>query len=77
MSSKLTIEPYNRKKVTLSTDLKFALRKGNNNESINERIIGKEQLSYFQGLRDAGVEDAEIVISMIGKYGECVITEEF
>ena len=40
-------------------------------------IVSESDLSYFEGLRDAGVKEAEIVISFIGKYGECVLDEQY
>ena len=77
MTSTLKIEPTERKKTSLSSELKFALRKKNKEKSIFDMKVSEYDLSYFEGLQDAGIQDASIVISMINKYGECVISEEF
>ena len=75
MSSTLCWEPASREKGQLSNELKFALQK--NEEYISDFIITDEHLSDFEGLRDAGIKDAEIIISAIGKYGEIVLSEDY
>lgn len=77
MGSTLKIEPEYRKKTSLSDELKFALRRKNGGQTISHLIVDESDLSYFEGLRDAGIKDAEIVISLIGKYGSCVVSEDF
>lgn len=77
MTSTLTIEPLYRKKKSLSSDLKFALRKSNNGNTINSMRVDESDISYFTGLKHAGLDDASIVIEMINQYGECIIDEEF
>jgi hypothetical protein len=73
MTSTLKIEPESRKKTSLSDELKFALRKSNKS---NIRI-DEDNLDYFKGLRDAGIQDASIVIDFIEKYGACTLEEEY
>lgn len=76
MSSTLYIEPVNRQKGTLSSTLKFALKRRFPQETI-QRVFDSSDLSYFQGLFDAGIEDAKIVIDMIEKYEEVTIQEVY
>lgn len=77
MSSKLTIEPCNRKKHYLSNQLKYALIRRNSRSTFDGWYVNENDLSYFEGLRDAGIEDAQIVIDMINLYGECAIIRNF
>ena len=77
MSSTLKIEPANRERKSLSSDLKFVLRKMNRDKVVSNFLVTENDISYFKGLRDAGIEDAEIVISFIDKYGDCIIDEQF
>ncbi len=76
MSSTLTIEPANRKKRNLSYELKFAMSKRFNGNSINQ-TYDERDVSYFLGLYDAGIEDAKIVMEMIGQFEEVTIKEEY
>lgn len=77
MSSSLTIEPTQRKKNTLSTELKFALRKRNNGQTLNNKEFTKSDIPYFSGLYDAGIKDAQDVINLIERYDSITINEEF
>jgi len=77
MTSQLTIEPLERKKTVLSSELKFALRKRNSCGTVRNMNVSSSDIPYFQALSDMGVEDAQRVISLIQKFEECVIQEEF
>lgn len=75
MSSNLYAEPAQRKKLSLSTELKFALRK-----RFGEPIkynADRTDVPYFQGLFDAGIEDAKKLIDMIDKHSMIVLSEEW
>ena len=76
MSSTLTVEPTQRKKQNLSSDLKFILRKKFGG-TINQQIIDEYDLSYLKGLLDCGITDAQILIDLIGKFGELTLNEEW
>ena len=76
MSSKLTIEPTYTKKQNLSYELKEALQKKFCG-IVSEKRISQSDISYFKGLLDAGIEDAQIVLDFIDKYSEVILNEEF
>jgi hypothetical protein len=76
MSSTLKIEPANRKKQSLSYELKSCLQKKYGG-LITDQIMNISDLPYLKGLLDAGVEDAKIVLDMIEKYDEVILDEEF
>lgn len=79
MSSNLTAEPVDRKKLDLGTSLKFILRK-RYGEPISA-TIGDGDLPYLQGLLDAGNDevkkDVEKLIAMIGKHGNLYLKEKY
>lgn len=75
MSSTLTIEPAERKKQSLSCELKFAMKR-RYKDGIH-RNFSEQDLDYFLGLLDAGIEDAKVVVGMIEKYGTVTISEEY
>lgn len=77
MSSSLYWEPRDRAKKYLSTDLKFALRKRNDNETVTDEVFSDSEIPYLEGLRDAGVKDAQDLIDAIKKFGCIVVDEEF
>lgn len=76
MSSTLFLSPNPvLMKTRLSDKLKFVLQKRFN--------IGKgfslthDDCAYLSGLRDAGVDDAQVIIEAINKHGCVSIKEEF
>lgn len=76
MSSNLTARPTNpRGGLSLSTELKFALRKRLSEPVDN--IIDFEIIPYLEGLCDAGVKDAGELVAYIEKHGEVSVKEEF
>jgi len=75
VSSNLTIEPINRKKKSLSTELKFAARKRYGEPIRTE--LDKSDVPYFQGLVDAGIKDAQDVLDMIEKHDCIAFNEEW
>ena len=77
MSSTLTIEPCYRKLKELSPELKFALRRGNKEESINNLKMDSNSICYLKGLYDAGIDDAKVVIEFIEKYDVVVLNEVY
>jgi hypothetical protein len=74
MSSTLTIEPSCRKKTGLSYELKLALQKKFEG-TVFHKLIDESDISYFKGLLDAGIEDAQIVLDFLEKYGEVILNE--
>jgi hypothetical protein len=69
MSTNLCWEPTDRKAKTLSTNLKWALRK-----QYGEPVKASFDLSdvgYIRGLLHAGIEDAQALLDAIEKY-ECI-----
>ncbi len=76
MSSTLTIEPLFRNKKTLSSELKFALKKRYLN-GIFEQRFSEVDIPYFRGLLHAGIDDAQTVIDYIEKYEEILLNEEY
>lgn len=79
MSSNLTAEPINRKKLDLGTSLKFALRKCLS-EPINAEI-GESFIPILKGIMAAGDDsaskDADKLIQFIEKYGQIYLKEEY
>jgi hypothetical protein len=71
MSGQLKIRPCDKKGIDLSFELKKALQK--KMLRLNEFIVDENDIKYFQGLYDAGLEDARIVLDFIEKHGECEI----
>lgn len=76
MESVLKIEPAKRPRQSLSFELKKALQKRYNG-CVHERLMNNSDISYLNGLLDAGIKDAAIVIDYIQKYDEIIIDEEF
>lgn len=79
MSSNLTAEPVERKKLDLGTALKFALRK-RFGEPVNVTFSRNNQ-EYLAGLLDAGSEDlcSDVVrlLAYIDKHDVVNIREEY
>lgn len=75
MSSNLYIEPAYREKKSLSTELKFAARK-RYGQPINAKLT-ESDIAYFQGLVDAGIKDAQIVLDMINQHNEVSFEEQY
>ena len=74
MSSSLYWEPVNKENKYFPDELKYALRKRFG--SLIERVaLNYDDVSYLEGLRDAGVKGAEELISAIEKHDEVVIWE--
>lgn len=73
MSSTLKWRPLGGGKA-LPTALKFALDKRGWSYPVT---IGDGELSYLQGLCDAGVEGAETLLAAIEKHGEVELTKEY
>ncbi len=76
MSSTLTVEPAFRKKTQLSYELKKALQKRFGGVISNRNMSFSDE-SYLEGLLDAGIEDAQIILDMIEKYEEITLDEQF
>jgi hypothetical protein len=74
MSSNLLWEPRKQNYRELSTELKFAMRKGFGDPidiELNENSIG-----YLTGLVHAGIEDAQNLIDAIQKWGVVRVWED-
>ena len=74
MSSNLEWEPTTRKTGTLSTALKFVLRK-RFGEPIKRAILGEADQDYLTALSHAGVEGVNVLIEAIEKHGEIELNE--
>ena len=66
MSSTLVWEPTHRDKEDLSNELKGALRKEFDGESIHAQFT-EHNLDFLRGLRAAGIKDAQKLIKAIKK----------
>lgn len=79
MSSNLTAEPIERKKLDLGSALKFALRK-RFGQPVNVTFSRNNQ-EYLAGLLDAGSEelcsDVTKLLAYIDKHGDVNIKEEY
>lgn len=70
MSMNLYFRPLPRTGKVLSHALKLALERGGIlGLGPHSTHIGREDLPYLRGLRDARVEDADVLIAAIEKYG--------
>ncbi len=76
MSSIFTIEPRQRKKKTLSFELKKTFQKKFGGV-VSSRILDRSDIQYIQALIDLEIPDAEIILEYIEKYDEVIIDEEF
>jgi hypothetical protein len=76
MSSTLTIQPANRKKNSLPTELKWILQKKFNG-IIHNRLMDRSDLSYLEALKDSDIDGAEELINFIEKYEEVILNEDF
>ena len=75
MTCSLGWEPVRKKSPKwLSDGLKFALRKRYGGHV--DTILDGGDMSYLEGLRDAGVEDADTLIEAIKKYDSIHVREE-
>ena len=78
MSSNLEWKPVIRKRGNpLSDELKFAMR---NRDQINDQvndILNSVDVPYLEGLRDAGIKDAQKLIDAINKHKEIEVKEIF
>jgi len=75
MSSTLTWEPAYRKTNSLSYELKLVLQKYLGGTVDSDMDIS--DLKYLEGLRDAGVIDAQILIDAIEKHDRIHVKEQF
>lgn len=74
MSMNLYWQPVINTENDLSDALKFALRK-RYQHGMDIRMDGGD-LSYLQGLLDAGIEDAQTLIDAIEKHGVIRVYEQ-
>lgn len=73
MSMNLYWQPVVTDANDLDDQLKYAMRKrwsGHVDVTLNE-----SDASYLQGLRDAGVKDAQVLLDAIAKHGEIRVFE--
>ena len=78
MSSNLYWRPSNAGEMALSDKLKFALRNGGRyGGNTLDQTIYESDIPYFEGLRDAGVEDAQKIIDALEKHSEIELKERF
>jgi hypothetical protein len=75
MSSNLVWDATSRHDGDLSTDLKFILRNRYGNPMNATMDAG--DIMYLQGMFDAGIKEANVLIVAIRKYGEIKVFEEF
>ncbi len=75
MSSTLTFEPFDRKKKTLSDEIKFMLR--NRYGEPIDAAIDVEEIPFLEGLIVAGVSEADKIINAIKKHGKIILKEEY
>lgn len=72
MSSNLYWRPRSAGEKLLDDSLKFALQK---RQYPADDTFYERDIPYFEGLRDAGVKDAQKIIDAIEKYGEIEVME--
>lgn len=77
MSSSLRWKPEQKPRGSLSTAVKFALRKRTGGQLNDEIVLTAADIPYFEGLRDADVEGAEEVIKLIELHGKIFVWEQF
>lgn len=72
MSTSLYWKPIIRaKSEDLADQLKYVIReKFFDSLGTDSITVNQSELDYFEGLKDAGIEDAETVIELINKHGE-------
>ena len=75
MSSNLVWEPADRKNHSLPYELKFAMRK-HYGEPI-DKILTDLEAPYLEGLRDAGISGAQILLDAIEKHDKIHVREEY
>lgn len=75
MSSNLIWKPVIQDGHGLSDELKFAMRK-RHGSNIDVRL-GRQSIAYLNGLYDAGINDAKVLIDAIEKHTEIDVKEEY
>jgi hypothetical protein len=75
MSSNIAWQPIKENWHFLCKELKFAMQKRYDGRI--DGILNHSDIAYLEGLRDAGIKDADKLISAIEKYNEIQITEIF
>lgn len=74
MSCTLCWKPVSKTCKSLDDALKFALRK-RYGPTIHTTLDSSD-FEYLEGLRDAGVKDADTILDAIEKYGQISLFEE-
>lgn len=75
MSSSLVWREVSPRNQGLPDSLKYALRKKYGNPVSS--ILSNQDIDYLSGLRDAGVEGADELITIILDVGEVEVTESY
>lgn len=75
MSSNLTWEPAERNTKALGDDLKRALQK--KYAGMVDQIMDQSDIGYLEGLRDAGMSEAQLLLDAIEKHDRVHVREEF
>ena len=73
MSSTLCWEPKHRETKTLPNALKYVLQKKEGLDGVINITMGESDLGYLQGLKDAGIEGAEELITAIEKHNQVLV----
>lgn len=76
MSSNLYWEPVARKREDVPTELKLALRKIFTS-GLSGIVLGNSHTGMLEGMKAAGIEDAQDLIDAIEKHDEIELTEQF
>jgi hypothetical protein len=76
MSSTLKMEPANRKKKSLSYELKKVLQKKFGG-IISHQLINMSDLSYIKALVDMEIEGSSDLLEYLEKHEEIILDEEF
>ncbi len=73
MSTSLVWKPVSRDYTYLSIDLKFAMQKKYG--SFIDTVLDASDITYLTGLRDAGIDDARVLIDAIEQRSEIKLEE--
>lgn len=77
MSATLYMQPRQTGEKSLSDELRHILMKPDGRFGSLPVTVDDYSLDYFQGLADAGINDAIKVVDAIKKYGELEIRAEY
>lgn len=77
MSSTLYYKPVVSNEKSLPDELKHAIKRLDQFEQTIDRVFDESDIPILRGMEASGVKGAKKLISLIEKYGQVELTEEY